>query len=44
MWYDEDSYCHDDFERTYSHDYEGFDEDTLYDAFEGGPDAYWNID
>lgn len=44
MWYDEDGYGHDDFEGTYAHDYEGFDEDTIYDAFEGDPDAYWNID
>lgn len=44
MWYDEDGYQHDDFEGTYAHDYEGFDEDTIYDAFEGDPDAYWNID
>ena len=44
MWYDEDGYPHDDFEGTYAHDYEGFDEDIIYDAFEGDPDAYWNID
>ena len=44
MWYDYDDDRHDDFEGTYAHDVEGFDDDTIYDAFEGDPDAYWNID
>ena len=44
MWYDEEGYRHDDFEGTYAHDDAGYDDDTIYDAFEGDPDAYWNID
>ena len=44
MWYDEDGYPHDDFEGTYAHDYEGFDEDIIYDAFEGDPSNIWNIE
>lgn len=44
MWYDDEDYAHDDFEGTYAHDVAGYDEETIYDAFEGDPDAYWNID
>lgn len=44
MWYDEDDCAHDDFEGSYAHDVAGYDEDTIYAAFEGDPDAYWNID
>ena len=44
MWYDYDDYRHDDFEGTYAHDVAGYDDDTIYDAFEGDSDAYWNID
>ena len=29
---------------TYAQDVEGYDDDTISDAFEGDPDAYWNID
>ena len=29
---------------TYAHDVAGFDEETINDAFDGEPDAYWNID
>ena len=35
---------HDDFEGTYAHDEAGYDDDLIYDAFEGDADAYWNID
>ena len=44
MWYDEDDCAHDDFEGSYVHDVAGYDEDTIYAAFDGDPDAYWNID
>lgn len=44
MWYDDDDYVHDDFEGSYAHDYEGYDDETIYAVFEGDPDAYWNID
>lgn len=39
MWYDDN-----DFAGTYAHDVAGYDDDTIYDAFEGDADAYWNID
>ena len=44
MLYDERDFAQDDFEGSYAHDGAGYDEDTIYDAFEGDPDAYWNID
>lgn len=33
-----------DFSRSYVHDEEGYDDDTIHDAFDGDPEAYWNID
>lgn len=33
-------YGHDYFEGTYAHDVAGYDEETIYDAFDGEPDAY----
>ena len=33
-----------DFAGTYAQDEMGFDDDTIYDAFEGDPDMCWNID
>lgn len=44
MWYDYEDYRHDDFEGTYADDVAGYDDDTIYEAFDGDPDAYWNID
>ena len=44
MWIGDDGSYHDDFEGTYAHDVAGFDEETINDAFDGEPDAYWNID
>jgi hypothetical protein len=44
MWIDDDGFYHDDYECTYAHDVAGFDEETINDAFDGEPDAYWNID
>lgn len=29
---------------TYAQDIAGFSDDVIDDAFEGDPDAYWNID
>lgn len=29
---------------TYAQDYAGYSDDEIDDAFEGDPDAYWNID
>lgn len=29
---------------TYAQDVAGYDDDTINDAFDGDPDAYWNID
>ena len=40
--YYEESYG--EFAGTYAQDYMGFSDDTIYDAFEGDADAYWNID
>ena len=34
MWIDDDGFYHDDYEGTYAHDVAGFDEETIYDAFE----------
>lgn len=39
-WYPDES----EFAGTYAHDVAGFDDDAIYDAFDGDPDAYWNID
>lgn len=33
-----------DFAGSYAQDVEGFSDDVIYDAFEGDPDLYWNID
>lgn len=33
-----------EYEGTYAHDIAGLDDDAISDAFEGDPDAYWNID
>lgn len=41
MFYDD---YEDDFAGTYAHDEAGFSDADFYDAFEGDPDAYWNID
>ena len=32
------------YEGSYAQDYAGFSDDVIDDAFEGDPDAYWNID
>lgn len=33
-----------DFAGTYAQDVAGYSDDAIYDAFDGDPDAYWNID
>lgn len=33
-----------DFAGTYAQDVAGYSDDVIYDAFDGDPDAYWNID
>ena len=35
---------YEDFEGTYAQDVEGYSDEDIYDAFDGEPDAYWNID
>jgi len=44
--YNEDDYgCHyGEYAGSYAQDVEGYDDDTINDAFDGDPDAYWNID
>ena len=44
MWYGDDGWYHDDFEGSYAHDEMGYDENDIYDAFDGDPDAYWNVE
>ena len=47
-YYDYDDDCDNgdyrDFEGSYAQDYEGYSDDSIYDAFDGEDDAYWNID
>lgn len=33
-----------EFAGSYAQDVEGYSDDVINDAFEGDPDAYWNID
>lgn len=33
-----------DFAGSYAQDVMGYSDDDIYDAFDGEPDAYWNID
>lgn len=46
MSYYDDDYdgCEDEYAGTYAHDVEGYSDDDINDAFDGDPDAYWNID
>ncbi len=47
-----DDYCDEDYSRgtyedfagTYAQDVAGYCDEDIYDAFDGDPDAYWNID
>lgn len=46
--YDNDDDCYGGsygkYSGSYAQDVEGFDDDTIDDAFDGDPDAYWNMD
>ena len=46
MIYDDDYDEYDDNERHYDRygGYNGYDDETIDDAFEGDPEATWNID
>lgn len=35
---------YEEFAGTYAQDVAGYSDEDIYDAFEGDPDAYWNID
>lgn len=39
--YERDHY--EEFAGTYAQDVEGYSDEDIYDAFDGDPDAYWNI-
>ncbi len=44
-YYDYDGcYGESEYEGTYVHDVEGWDDDLINTALDGVPDAYWNID
>ena len=40
----DDTEHYEDFRGTYAQDIAGFSDEDIYDAFDGDPDAYWNID
>lgn len=42
-FYDEDR-TFEEFNGSYAQDVEGWSDQDIYDAFDGDPDAYWNID
>ena len=42
--YDDYGSHYGDFSGTYAQDVEGYSDDAIYDAFDGDPEAYWNID
>ena len=45
IYYDEDYGTHyGEFEGSYAQDVMGLSDDVINDAFEGDPEAYWNID
>lgn len=35
---------YEEFAGTYAQDYAGYSDEDIYDAFDGDPEAYWNID
>lgn len=39
-----ENHTYNEFNGSYAQDVMGYDDDTINDAFEGDPDAYWNID
>jgi len=46
MYKTDDDYgrCYGEFAGTYAQDVAGYSDDVINDAFDGEPDAYWNID
>lgn len=42
-FYDDESH-YGKYSGSYAQDVEGFDDDTIDSAFDGDPEAYWNID
>jgi hypothetical protein len=42
--YDDYGTHYGDFAGTYAQDVAGYSDDVIYDAFDGDPEAYWNID
>ena len=43
-YYFEDDRHYDEFAGSYAQDVMGYSDEDIYDAFDGDPDAYWNID
>lgn len=41
---DEYEFTYDRYNGSYAQDVEGFNDQAIDEAFEGYPDAYWNID
>lgn len=43
---DDDDRCehYEEFAGTYAQDVAGYSDEDIYDAFDGDPEAYWNID
>ncbi len=42
--YEEDYEYESEYAGTYAHDVAGYSDAEINDAFDGDPDAYWNID
>ena len=42
--YEDESRTYEEFAGNYAQDVMGYSDEEIYDAFEGDPDAYWNID
>lgn len=41
---DHEESTYSDYQGSYAQDVEGYDDQTINDAFDGNPDNYWNID
>ena len=42
-YYDDYGTHYGEYEGSWAQDVEGFSDDVINDAFDGNPDAYWNI-
>ena len=42
--YESESRSYEEFAGSYAQDVMGYSDEEIYDAFDGDPDAYWNID